>query len=322
MKKFLICIMLASVVILVGCEKEVTSSTYLEGLVEYNTNLSSYYSEVELEITKNDDVITFDCEVYYLSPDYYKVVMKDNRTNNTQAIVKNDDGVFVLTPLLNKQFKFTSDWPLNSSHAYLYQSLIQNIVADDANDFIKTDNDYTITSNYSSNTNANLTKQKVTLSSDYKPLYCLVQDDSGNTLMKATYTSFVENYDLKVADFDCQTTTTTLRLEIGEGYTSVDILEVVPTYVVDGVSLAATVTNDEYVMYNYEGDYSYTVTCMYDEEDTTITDYRVYDELVLLTNGYGVMTENSITFYYGNVLVMVFSDTLDQETLISIADSF
>ena len=40
---------------------------------------------------------------------------------NEQIVVKNTSGVYVLTPSLNKEFRFDSDWPLNSSHAYILE---------------------------------------------------------------------------------------------------------------------------------------------------------------------------------------------------------
>ena len=45
--------------------------------------------------------------------------------NQSQIIVKNPDGVFVLTPTLNQIFKFQSEWPNNSPKPYIYQSLIE-----------------------------------------------------------------------------------------------------------------------------------------------------------------------------------------------------
>ncbi len=45
-------------------------------------------------------------------------------------ILKNDDGVYVLTPALNKSFKFQSEWPENSSQAYLFESLVKDITED------------------------------------------------------------------------------------------------------------------------------------------------------------------------------------------------
>ena len=63
--------------------------------------------------------------------------------DQSQIILRNEEGVFVLTPALNKSFRFQSDWPQNSSQAYLYESLVRDILQDKKNlTFEKTDKYY------------------------------------------------------------------------------------------------------------------------------------------------------------------------------------
>lgn len=320
MKKVIIFVSL--IFLLTSCSKAVSKDSFMEGLVEYNDNLTSYYSDVSLEIIKGEEVINFECEVYYLADDYYKVIMKDQQTNNTQAIVKNSEGVTVLTPLLNRQFKFSNDWPLNSSHAYLFQSLVKDITSDENATVSNSDKDYVVTSLFNSKTNASLKTQKVTFSSDYKPLYCVVLNEAEEVQMKATFNSFTDNYNLKVSDFDTNAITTSLRLEMGEGNIDVDIETVAPTYAPDGVDFESSVVTDDYIIYNYSGEATYTVTCTEVEEDDVLTTYRTYEDLVLLTCGLGAYNDNSVVFYKGNILVTIYSDSLEIDTLVTIANSF
>ena len=57
----------------------------------------------------------------------------------------------VLTPSLNKSFKFQSDWPYNNSQIYLLQPIMTDISNDKERVFEKTEDGYVITSkvNYS-----------------------------------------------------------------------------------------------------------------------------------------------------------------------------
>ncbi len=65
------------------------------------------------------------------------------KKDQSQIILRNEEGVFVLTPALNKSFRFQSDWPQNSSQAYLYESLVRDILQDKKNlTFEKTDKYY------------------------------------------------------------------------------------------------------------------------------------------------------------------------------------
>ncbi len=322
MKKVMLAVSIFSMFVLSSCSSSVSQESFIEGLIDYNSNLSSYYSNVSLEITKNEDTINFECDVYYLADDYYKVIMKDLQTNNIQAIVKNDEGVTVLTPALNKQFKFSNDWPLNSSHAYLFQSLVKDITNDSKASIIHDDTNYVVTSTFNSKTNAALKTQKVTFASDYKPLYCIVLNDAQETQIKATFNEFTDNYTLKESDFDTNSITTSLRLEMGEGVFNNNIEDSKPTYTPENTDIASATLMDDYVIYNYSGDYNYTITCAVVEEDAVLTTYRTYDDVVLLTSGVGVYNDNSITFYQGNIQVTIYSDSLDLEVLFEIANSF
>ena len=50
--------------------------------------------------------------------------------------------VIVLTPSLNKSFKFESEWPYSNSQVYLLQSLLQDLNNDKALVLEKKDNGY------------------------------------------------------------------------------------------------------------------------------------------------------------------------------------
>lgn len=45
-------------------------------------------------------------------------------------MVKNNSGVYVIIPSINKTFKVNSSWPENMSYPYLLQSLSNDIVQD------------------------------------------------------------------------------------------------------------------------------------------------------------------------------------------------
>ena len=91
-------------------------------------------------------------------------------------MLRNDEGVFVLTPRLNKVFRFQSDWPANQGQVYLYQTLIQSILLDNSRQFA-VDNDayvFDVMANYQ---NGSLARQKIWLNkSDYAPRQVEVSD--------------------------------------------------------------------------------------------------------------------------------------------------
>ena len=58
------------------------------------------------------------------------MTIKPEGGNDKQIILKNNDGVYILIPAVNKNFKIQSDWPENASYPYLLQSLAKDIAND------------------------------------------------------------------------------------------------------------------------------------------------------------------------------------------------
>ena len=87
----------------------------------------SYKLTGELQVLNNDDVYNYDIEVSHKKDNYYKVSLTNKANDHTQVILKNDDGVYILTPSLNKSFKFQSDWPYSNSQIYLLSALVDDI---------------------------------------------------------------------------------------------------------------------------------------------------------------------------------------------------
>ena len=78
----------------------------------------------------NEDSHKYNIDVAYKEEDNFRVSLKNKTNNHEQIILKNSEGVFVLTPSLNKSFKFQSEWPYNNSQSYLLQTLVNDIKND------------------------------------------------------------------------------------------------------------------------------------------------------------------------------------------------
>ena len=76
--------------------------------------------------------------------------------------------VIVVTPSLNKSFKFQSDWPYSNSQIYLLESLIEDIKDDDNRIFKETKDGYSFMTAVNYPNNRNLVKQKINLSKKLK----------------------------------------------------------------------------------------------------------------------------------------------------------
>ena len=151
-----------AVLFLVGCGKKNESGVLKE--VENKLNKADSYNLVgNLEMVNNESSYKYDVEVSYLKDDKFKVSLNNQINNHTQVILKNDDGVYVLTPSLNKSFKFQSEWPDNGSQAYLLNSLV-NDINNDSESKAEADGDgFVISSKVNYPNNANLVSEKIYL---------------------------------------------------------------------------------------------------------------------------------------------------------------
>ena len=93
-------------------------------------NSKSYKLNGTMEISSGEEIFTYSIDTYFLKDDFYKVVLVNQTNNHEQIILKNADGLYVVTPSLNKSFKFDSVWPENSSQAYLLQNILSDIKND------------------------------------------------------------------------------------------------------------------------------------------------------------------------------------------------
>jgi len=104
--------------VLTGCGKK-DEKTIVKNLDKKISSATSYRIDGKLQITNNDDTYNYDVEVSYMKPNKYRVSLLNMSNDHEQIILKNDDGVYVVTPSLNKSFKFQSDWPNNNSQENL-----------------------------------------------------------------------------------------------------------------------------------------------------------------------------------------------------------
>ncbi|MCI8310555.1 MAG: outer membrane lipoprotein carrier protein LolA, partial [Clostridia bacterium] len=69
--------------------------------------------------------------------------------------------VYVVTPALNKSFKFQSEWPENSSQSYILSSILKDIKNDKEMTIEEKDKGYVIKSKVNYPNNKELTYQKI-----------------------------------------------------------------------------------------------------------------------------------------------------------------
>ena len=185
MKKIVLSLILICL-ILTGCGKNNDKEVLKEFQNKVNGS-DSYYLSGSMELVNNEDVYNYNIQISYKKDDFYKIELVNAVNDHKQIILRNTEGVYIVTPSLNKSFKFQSDWPYNNSQVYLLSSLMDDISNDENRTFAKNDEGYIFTSAVNYPNNEKLVKQKVYLGKDYLPKKVEVIDSDGNTQIKMIF---------------------------------------------------------------------------------------------------------------------------------------
>ena len=294
-----------------GCGKN--SETSVISDLEKKVNKASAYKVTGvLEIVNNDEVYTYDVEVSYKKDNNYKVSLTNQANNHTQIILKNADGVYVLTPALNKSFKFQSDWPYSNSQVYLLKSLVNDIKDTKDRSFKETKNGYSLSTNVNYPNNSKLVKQTIELdkNGDFKRVK--VYDSSNIICMTMTFDSIDYSPTFKKDYFNLDTVMSTYSISEDEVTETTAIEDTIyPLAIPTGTKLVS----EEKI----KKDVGDRIIMTFDGDEFTII--PTYGEPFQLMDTLGVMTNNSLTWTSNGIEYYIVSDVLNQNELVEVAQS-
>lgn len=196
-------VMVCLSLVVAGCGKKDAGSVVkeLDGVI---SKLQSYHAKGQMTFRTGQDPQEYDVEVSFQAPSFYRIALTNAKKDITQIVLRNDDGVFVLTPHLNKSFRFQSDWPENQGQFYLYQSYIQSILMDNERQFTSDEKAYVfdVVANYQ---NGSLARQKVWLDKrNYAPQHVEVSDANSNVMVIVKFDQFEFGTKFEKDQFDMQ----------------------------------------------------------------------------------------------------------------------
>lgn len=199
MKKITV-LVVSLMLLLTGCGKKNTED--LVGKFEKSVaNAKSYVLKGNMEILSNEETYTYSIEADYLKDDFYKVTLVNQTNNHEQIILKNKDGVYVVTRALNKSFKFQSDWPNNSSQSYILASLVTDIKNDNEKTLEQVDKGYVMKTKVNYPNNSDLTYQKIYFDKDMNLEGVEVYDTNDIVVIKVNFTDINLKGGLEESDF-------------------------------------------------------------------------------------------------------------------------
>lgn len=173
-------------------------------LEKQTEEMAGYKTEANMKMRTGKEEQKYHIQVWHKKDDYYRVKLQnDQDEKGSQVILKNDTGVYVLTPALNKSFKFQSDWPQNTSQPYLFASLLNDIKADPEAEFTATENYFKFKTKTNYQNNKTLPYQEIYFDKkSYQPVMVKVFDQDMNALVEVSFANFTKDDSLKKEDFD------------------------------------------------------------------------------------------------------------------------
>ena len=321
MKKLVL--LLSCILVLSGCAK--SSEEKLIKKFENDVNSSKSYSlNGSLEILNDEDTFNYSVEVGYKKKDMYKVKLINTTNNHEQLIIKNNDGVYVITPSLNKSFKFQSEWPNNSSQAYILASILSDLSNTENKNFTAEGDYLVVQSDVSYPNNPDLSYQKLFFDKDYN----LKKNEVYNLDNKLRIRFVISNIDYK-ANLDDNYFSVENNVDANccsKDKESAALDEIIyPLYIPSDTYLTAkeTISTDQgnRAILTFAGSKEFVLI-----EEPTIANQEfetipVYGDPIMMNGNIGALSGNSLYWTANNVDYYLAGSDLSSEELLSVASS-
>lgn len=321
MKKYILFLM--SLLIFTGCTKNNTGDVKKEFIKNFEKK-DVYLVKGKMDIVSNED--TFNYEVVAARyKDDYRVDLNNNINNHKQIILRNDNDVYVITPSLNKSFKFQSEWPNNGSQGYLIDSLISDIVNDSESAYVVDGENYIITTKVNYPNNNSLVNEKIYFDKDYNLKMVEVLDSDANVKIKIEFNNIDFKPTFKDDYFELESLIEDTEIEEDENVSKIIDDIIYPLYLPTNTFLNSKdiVNTDDgnRIILTFSGDSPFTLV----EEKSVVNEefeiIPVYGEPLMLSDTYGALSSNSLYWTSNNIDFYLSSDKLSTTELRTIAES-
>lgn len=323
MKKKIMIIAAAAIVVIAFLFLFLREKPFEDRLQQTLGSLNSYLLEGVMEVAEGEDTKSYDVSVKYLKQDdqdYFRVAMKDSGMNQEQEIIRNAEGVFVVTPTLNQIFKFQGNWPSNSLKPYLLQSM-REIAADESAQIEQTEEGYQISAGVTYPNNRNFTQQEMVFSDDLKIKSVQIFDDDHVLQMKMLFSKVDYEPGLTAEDFQVPQQ---LEKETAAEPIADEDLPLMPMETFGAVlSNSSVVENDGKVQYvlEYTGEKNFTIVEEVAESEETTQTIIMSGSLVDGLNMVGRYDGNHMTSVINSVRYTIYSDDLSEEEMSAVLQS-
>ena len=309
---------------LTGCEED-NETDIINKLDKKIEKTDGYQLTGTLKLLNNEETYLYNVEVSYSSEDKFRVSLINQNNNHEQIILRNEDGVYVLTPSLNKSFKFESEWPYNNSQIYILQTLIDDIKSDKNYSFEKKNNQYIFKTVVDYPNNSKLIKQKIYLDKklNLKKVEVLDRDNKVQMSMKFDEIKLNKNFKKNYFDLDSNMKAS----QNNETFQPTSKIEdsLYPMYLPENTYLEkedkVSKEDGERLIMTFSGDSPFMII----QETVSVTDdytiIPVSGEPTLLPDTIAALADNELSWISDGIEYYMVSSELESDQLVNVANS-
>lgn len=281
--------------------------------------LNSYHLEANMEMLFNDELKTYKVDVDYLKQDQdlFKVTLYDKTLNQSQIIIRNEQGVLVYTPTLNQVYQFKSDWPFNSEKPYIYQTLLSYF--DQEHELEKIKEGYLLKSTVSYPHDDKIDHQEITFDKNMVPISVILFDASDIEQIKVHFTSFTCNESIDTNIFKVENVQEESVSVLDTSDFPLLPLEVLGTTLVD--QQVCVVGEETMHILQFAGDKSFTMIQSIPAEKESLEVIESSAEFIDLISHVALYENQELKSLYPGVVCSIYSDTMTKLEMIEVASS-
>lgn len=276
-----------------------------------------------------------DFKVYYKGQNLIKVELcqsqyDNNENKDKQIIIKNKDGVFILIPSVNKNFKIQSDWPNNISYPYLLISLVKDIKNDDNKVISETEETVCYEVKTTLRKGKEELKEKIIIDKGTQlPEEVLIYDENDDLFIRVVYKNIKLNDNIDDKEFIVDETMNTIKEEINEELLFTDRTITYPAIIPDGMELVKESTTssndgkDVLSIMKYEGnDRSFTLIEEYINAKEYTTFQQESGDVINILGNIAIYKENSVITVINGIEYTIASQDLNINEMVNVIKNF
>jgi outer membrane lipoprotein-sorting protein len=328
MKKIII-LSLAILTLVCGCGKT-NKETVIKKFASDVNGSKSYKLTGKMEITNDEDTFKYDLEAIYLKDNNYKVTLVNQTNNHEQIILRNKEGVYVITPSLNKSYKFDSVWPDNSSQSYLLKPILNDLQKDEKSEYTEEKDYYVVKSSVNYPNNTELTYQKVYFNKNKVIDHVEVYNKDNNVKIKVNFSGVNLKFNAKEDDFKLDEY---IKKDDGNECSDEDCANksgaieniIYPLYIPANTFLSGTdkVNNEttNRVILTFKGDKDFVLVEEKSTPSAVFETIPIYGDPLILNDTIAALSTNSMSWTNDGMSYYLVSNKLSTNELVSVASS-